>query len=48
MKNILFTISLIVFFAGCSSKTQINPITGEQDSSLFEKDFYNQKKINEA
>lgn len=48
MKNIFFTILLIVFFTGCSGKTQINPITGEQDSSLFEKDFYNQKKINEA
>ena len=48
MKNLLLTISLIFVFVGCSGKTQINPISGEQDGSLFERDFYNQKKINEA
>ena len=48
MKNLLLTISLIFVFDGCSGKTQINPISGEQDGSLFERDFYNQKKINEA
>ena len=48
MRNTSIILLLTIFFVGCSGKTQINPVSGEQEGSLFEKDFYNQKKINEA
>lgn len=46
MKKILLIIYISFFIVGCSGKTQINPT--ESQESIFETDFYNKKKYNEA